>query len=40
MDSRPGSIIQWLEKEQLLEDEPLLLKVLDACEADARGRKI
>lgn len=39
MDSRPGSIIQWLEKEQLLEDEPLLLKVLDACEADARGRK-
>lgn len=37
-EMRPGSVIQWLHKVELLHDDSMRQKFMLACEADARGR--
>lgn len=37
-EMRPGSVIQWLEKVDLLHDNDLRQRFMLSCEADARGR--
>lgn len=37
-EMRPGSIIQWLEKTEMLHNNTLRQQFMLACEADARGR--
>ena len=37
-EMRPGSVVQWLEKSELLHNTKLRQQFMLACEADARGR--